>query len=130
MTHLEFLKKFKKLKPSELGCFCITFCFIFCLFFLDYKSVSKGFRFRVHGHHGLGIWFESGHEVTGFLEMGQDEKCDIFDGNWVWDESYPLYESNDCFLLDDGFRCSENGRLDRFYTKWKWQPKDCNLPRY
>uniref|UniRef100_A0A803NRE9 Trichome birefringence-like N-terminal domain-containing protein n=1 Tax=Cannabis sativa TaxID=3483 RepID=A0A803NRE9_CANSA len=31
---------------------------------------------------------------------------------------------------DPGFACTENGRLDSFYTKWRWQPKDCNLPRF
>ncbi|CAI9300578.1 unnamed protein product [Lactuca saligna] len=134
MTHLELLKKFKKLKPSELGCFCISLCFIVCLFFLDYRSLSKGFRVR--GHHGLGLWSglsassSSRRDLSGFLEMGHGENCNIFDGNWVWDESYPLYDSKDCLLLDDGFRCSENGRVDSFYTKWRWQPKDCNLPRF
>ncbi|KAJ0449928.1 putative PMR5 domain, PC-Esterase [Helianthus annuus] len=131
MTHFEILKKFKKFKPFELGCFCISLCFILLLCFLDYRSVGSGFRAR-----GLGVWFGSGssrhpgHDRFGFLEMGRVEKCDIFDGSWVWDESYPLYEGKDCLLLDDGFRCSENGRVDRFYTKWRWQPKDCNLPRF
>lgn len=55
--------------------------------------------------------------------------CDVFEGDWVWDESYPLYESRDCSFLDGGFRCSENGRPDSEYTKWRWQPKACNLPR-
>ncbi|KAF3670135.1 Protein trichome birefringence-like 11 [Capsicum annuum] len=67
-------------------------------------------------------------EKVGFLE--NDCSCDIFDGNWVWDETYPLYQSKDCMFLDEGFRCSENGRPDNFYTKWRWQPKDCNLPRF
>ncbi|KAH0738461.1 hypothetical protein KY290_037166 [Solanum tuberosum] len=31
---------------------------------------------------------------------------------------------------DEGFRCFENGMPDNFYTKWRWQPKDCNLPRF
>ncbi|KAI3506746.1 hypothetical protein L1887_21310 [Cichorium endivia] len=134
MTQLEFLKKFKKLKPSELGCFCISLCFILCLFFLDYRSLSKGFRVR--GYRGLGLWSgfsgssSSSRDLFGFLETGPGENCNIFDGNWVWDESYPLYDSKDCLLLDDGFRCSENGRIDSFYTKWRWQPKDCNLPRF
>ncbi|KAL0371326.1 UNVERIFIED_CONTAM: protein trichome birefringence-like 11 [Sesamum angustifolium] len=65
----------------------------------------------------------------GFLEVGEGG-CDIFQGNWVWDESYPLYQPQECMFLDVGFRCTENGRGDNFYTKWRWQPKDCNLPRF
>lgn len=58
-------------------------------------------------------------------------ECDVFDGDWVWDETeHPLYVSKDCVFLDEGFRCKENGRPDDFYTKWRWQPKACNLPRF
>jgi hypothetical protein len=57
------------------------------------------------------------------------EECDLFDGKWVWDDAYPLYESPDCPFLDVGFRCSENGRPDSSYTKWRWQPARCDLPR-
>ncbi|KAJ0803532.1 putative PMR5 domain, PC-Esterase [Helianthus annuus] len=64
-----------------------------------------------------------------FLSKNGDG-CDVFDGDWVWDEKYPLYQSKDCRFLDEGFRCSENGRQDFLYTKWRWQPKDCNLPRF
>ena len=56
--------------------------------------------------------------------------CNVFDGDWIWDDSYPLYNSRDCKFLDEGFRCTENGRPDLFYTKWRWQPKACNLPRF
>ncbi|ONK78022.1 uncharacterized protein A4U43_C02F13380 [Asparagus officinalis] len=61
-------------------------------------------------------------------ELGGD--CDLFEGEWVWDENYPLYDSRDCEFLDEGFRCSENGRPDRLYTKWRWQPAGCDLPRF
>lgn len=58
------------------------------------------------------------------------EECDFFDGKWVWDDKYPLYESKDCPFVDAGFRCSENGRPDTAYTKWRWQPSRCDLPRF
>ncbi|KAK6141413.1 hypothetical protein DH2020_024861 [Rehmannia glutinosa] len=79
-------------------------------------------------------WFRSNGSSSesakvGFLEVGGGF-CDVFRGDWVWDESYPLYQSQDCMFLDEGFRCAENGRPDNFYTKWRWQPKDCNLPRF
>ncbi|KAG1365433.1 putative protein trichome birefringence-like 10 [Cocos nucifera] len=77
------------------------------------------------GVRGLGV--ETGRSGSG---GGGGEECDWFEGEWVWDESYPLYESRDCAFLDEGFRCSENGRTDRFYTKWRWQPARCDLPRF
>nr|CBX25309.1 hypothetical_protein [Oryza brachyantha] len=59
-----------------------------------------------------------------------EEECDLFDGEWVWDDSYPLYDSRDCPFLDVGFRCSENGRPDASYSKWRWRPSRCDLPRF
>ncbi|CAA6654141.1 unnamed protein product [Spirodela intermedia] len=56
--------------------------------------------------------------------------CDLFKGKWVWDESYPLYNSTDCPFIDGGFRCEENGRPDNNYTKWRWQPAHCDMPRF
>jgi hypothetical protein len=59
----------------------------------------------------------------------EEEECDLFDGKWVWDDGRPLYDSTDCPFMDAGFRCAENGRPDSSYTKWRWQPARCNLPR-
>lgn len=59
----------------------------------------------------------------------REEGCNLFDGEWVWDDGYPLYQSRDCPFLDVGFRCSENGRPDSSYTQWRWQPARCDLPR-
>lgn len=143
---MEFLKKFKRFNPLEsslgvLGFFLVAICFIGCFFFLDYRSVSQGLRTRALPGRLSWLGFvesplsspSSSEAVVdvlpGFLEEGGDG-CNVFDGNWVWDESYPLYQSQNCSLLDDGFRCSENGRPDSFYTKWRWQPKHCNLPRF
>ncbi|KAM7521579.1 hypothetical protein LguiA_011481 [Lonicera macranthoides] len=138
ITLFEFLKKFKRLKPLEpspgvVGFFFFSVCLILCLFLLDYKTVSRGFL--THGQRGLITWVglngskSGGDGRVGFLEDGGGD-CDVFSGNWVWDDSYPLYKSENCFLADKGFRCSENGRPDNFYTKWRWQPNDCNLPRF
>lgn len=145
ITHLVIFKKFKRFKPCSLefsapgvlGYFFFSLCLILCLILLDYRAVAKGFHYR--GHTLLESWFGfndslvslpvNGNGKVGFLEENSGY-CDIFDGNWIWDESYPLYNPQDCMFLDEGFRCSENGRPDNFYTKWRWQPKDCNLPRF
>lgn len=56
-------------------------------------------------------------------------KCDFFDGEWIKDDSYPLYEPGSCNLIDEQFSCIQNGRPDKDYQKYKWKPKGCSLPR-
>ena len=65
---------------------------------------------------------------VGIVEGSPDE-CDYSDGKWVWDETYPLYDSKDCLFVGGGFSCAENGRPDQNYTKWRWQPNKCDFPR-
>ncbi|PHT25293.1 Protein trichome birefringence-like 4 [Capsicum baccatum] len=55
--------------------------------------------------------------------------CDLFDGNWVTDKSYPLYKPGSCSLIDEQFNCFLNDRPDSGYLKMKWKPKACSLPR-
>jgi hypothetical protein len=55
--------------------------------------------------------------------------CDLFDGNWVKDDSYPLYKPGSCSLIDEQFNCFKNGRPDQGYQKLKWKPNGCTLPR-
>ncbi|XP_049408940.1 protein trichome birefringence-like 10 [Solanum stenotomum] len=117
--HLKIFKKLKGFKPFEpppgvLGCFFFTVCLFLCLFLLDYSTVNKVPRLHQPslfatwiGINGSSLPYNKS-ETVDFLGKGA-ESCDIFDGNWVWDESFPLYESKDCNFLDEGFRCSENG---------------------
>ncbi|KAI3801403.1 hypothetical protein L1987_29508 [Smallanthus sonchifolius] len=55
--------------------------------------------------------------------------CDMFDGDWVRDESYPLYKPGSCSLIDEQFNCFSNGRPDLGFQSYKWKPKGCTLPR-
>lgn len=130
---LKKLKRFRLLEPSLgiLGFFLVTVCVICGFFYLDYRAAAKGFGFLAESKRF--VWLKSiGPSSNQRVEFLSDKRfdCDVFDGDWVWDESYPLYQSPDCPFLDEGFRCSENGRPDFFYTKWRWQPKTCNLPRF
>lgn len=136
LSKMEILKKIKRLKSMEplgvVGFFCFSaFCFLWCFFYLDYRVVTKSFRIRTQSPWLLRFGLEQISESrrVEFLSVKGDG-CNLFEGEWVWDEQYPLYQSRNCSFIDDGFRCSENGRPDNFYTKWRWQPKRCNLPRF
>nr|CCI55362.1 PH01B035L11.7 [Phyllostachys edulis] len=56
-------------------------------------------------------------------------KCDVFNGGWVRDESYPFYPPGSCSHIDDDFNCHKNGRPDSGFLKWRWQPHGCDIPR-
>ncbi|XVF32598.1 hypothetical protein REPUB_Repub17cG0096100 [Reevesia pubescens] len=140
ITHLDFSKKLKQFNlPLEpflafLGLTFVTCLFITYFFYLNYEAVI------FHGFPWFGLSAAASsaalqaeatalNQRLGFLDDGGDS-CNIYDGKWVWDDNYPLYQSPDCPFIDSGFRCLENGRPDSFYTKWRWQPKGCNLPRF
>lgn len=58
-------------------------------------------------------------------------RCNLFSGRWVFDnKSYPLYKERDCPFLLEEFSCEKYGRKDLMYQNWRWQPHDCNLPRF
>lgn len=56
--------------------------------------------------------------------------CDLFHGEWVRDDSYPLYKPGSCSLIDEQFNCYLNGRPDKGFQQMKWKPRDCTLPRF
>ncbi|XP_057415700.1 protein trichome birefringence-like 10 [Lotus japonicus] len=128
------VKRFRLFEPSlgVLGFVVVTAIVGCCFFYLGNRDVAARFGFldQPQSFPWLRLKEQSRVEFLGENGVVGGGGCDLFDGEWVWDESYPLYQSKDCMFLDEGFRCSENGRRDLFYTQWRWQPKDCNMPRF
>ncbi|XP_057499020.1 protein trichome birefringence-like 34 [Actinidia eriantha] len=57
--------------------------------------------------------------------------CNLFSGKWVSDnKSCPLYKERQCSFMLDDFACEKFGRRDLKYQHWRWQPHDCDLPRF
>lgn len=57
------------------------------------------------------------------------KRCDFSNGKWVYDQTYPLYDSS-CPYLSTAVTCKKNGRPDSDYEKWRWKPHGCDIPRY
>ncbi|KAF5744059.1 hypothetical protein HS088_TW08G00651 [Tripterygium wilfordii] len=97
---------------------------ILCLsLFLYDSAVAKAQDFTsINGTSALSSTYNSARKLG--------SKCNWFQGKWVWDSSYPLYDSFKCPFIDPQFNCQKYGRPDNMYLKYRWQPFSCNLPRF
>lgn len=70
------------------------------------------------------------YNVSSLKGRKQVSGCNLFQGKWVFDPSYPLYDSSSCPFIDPEFDCQKSGRPDKQYLKYAWKPDTCDLPRY
>ncbi|KAA8517461.1 hypothetical protein F0562_017754 [Nyssa sinensis] len=74
-----------------------------------------------------------GYHQTMLKDRGSSSllQCDLFSGKWVYDnKTYPLYKDQNCSFMFDDLACEKFGRKDLNYQYWRWQPHDCDLPRF
>ncbi|XP_027938923.1 protein PMR5-like isoform X1 [Vigna unguiculata] len=66
------------------------------------------------------------------LVQTNQSTCSLFVGAWVRDETetYPLYHSSSCPIIDPEFNCQMYGRPDSGYLRYRWKPLNCELPRF
>lgn len=100
---------------------------------IDASLYSGNISKSIEGMHEGDLVGKKNESVTQKMEKKKGdlyEDCDIFDGKWVRDDSKPYYPLGSCPFIDRDFDCHINGRPDIEYVKWKWQPNQCNIPRY
>ncbi|KAF9598764.1 hypothetical protein IFM89_031432 [Coptis chinensis] len=102
---------------------------LFLLFFISFTFNSLNFSY---GDLGEAEWINvKDDDEYNMVQNGITslKKCDLSSGIWVYDQSYPLYDSG-CPYLSTRVSCQQNGRPDTDYEKWRWKPHGCSIPRF
>ncbi|KAK1416696.1 hypothetical protein QVD17_25811 [Tagetes erecta] len=88
--------------------------------------------FKVHDHHQyFGFLLFLIILATMFFNGEcKNRSCDMFQGSWVIDPSYPLYNASLCPFVGTEFDCIKNKRPDQQYLQYRWQPHACSLSRF
>lgn len=55
---------------------------------------------------------------------------DIFSGEWVPNSEAPYYTNTTCWAIHEHQNCMKYGRPDLGFLKWRWKPKECDLPLF
>ncbi|XP_071739556.1 protein trichome birefringence-like 38 [Rutidosis leptorrhynchoides] len=82
------------------------------------------------GGYALVLWCAILSSTTIANSLYGFEMCNVYEGSWVYDESYPMYDSTKCPHIRKEYDCIKYGRPDLTYLKFRWQPTHCDLPRF
>ncbi|KAJ6409320.1 hypothetical protein OIU84_008919 [Salix udensis] len=109
----------------QSSCNLLASCFVVLfLVLLQTKIATSALIMSMRNHHNH-------HQHRMPMLQANQSSCAMFVGTWVRDESYPLYQSSNCpTIIDAQFNCQMYGRPDSDYLKYRWQPLNCELPRF
>lgn len=113
-----------ELLSSLLSSSSTTLCLLLLLQFYVALSVIL-----LRNHHNNNNNYNNPNHRNPILQ-GNQTSCSLFIGSWVYDETYPFYQSASCPAVDPQFNCQLYGRPDTEYLKYRWKPANCELPRY
>lgn len=94
----------------------------------DYQLASSAAILAKH-HHSNNKGHQPPNRRPPLIQVNQTS-CNLFVGTWVPDDSYPMYQSSQCPLIDKEFNCQLYGRPDSDYLRYRWKPLNCDIPRF
>ncbi|ESQ51505.1 hypothetical protein EUTSA_v10016701mg [Eutrema salsugineum] len=111
---------------------CLTFLFLILLLLQHTTSASPLPLSRRRNHNNNSSHSNFAKHPRRVVFPVNRNSCDLFSGEWVRDETYPLYRAKECGggMIDPGFDCQTYGRPDSDYLKFRWQPFNCDVPRF
>lgn len=60
----------------------------------------------------------------------KQKRCDLFSGEWISNPEAPYYTNTTCWAIHEHQNCMKFGRPDLGFLKWRWKPKECDLPLF
>ncbi|KAF3968395.1 hypothetical protein ACB098_08G022900 [Castanea mollissima] len=109
---------------SQSSCSAFGSCLtILCLLFVQPHIASSALIMSLRNHH-------KNHQHRRPMIQTNQSSCALFAGTWVRDDTYPVYQSSNCPVIDPEFNCQMYGRPDSDYLKYRWEPLNCQLPRF